>query len=142
MQDVLCGISRPTHFSGVATVVAKLFNIVEPDTAFFGRKDAQQLLVIETLVRDLDIPVAIVGCETVRESDGLALSSRNRYLSAKERKLALAVPRALDLARKRIAEGERDAMRLLGDMANVLAERVAHGDRTTARWSMPTLWKT
>jgi pantoate--beta-alanine ligase len=122
-QDVLCGISRPTHFSGVATVVTKLFNIVEPDKAFFGRKDAQQLLVIQTLVRDLDIPVEIVGCETVRESDGLALSSRNRYLSPKERQLALAVPRALDLARKRIAEGERDAMRLLGDMANVLVER-------------------
>jgi pantoate--beta-alanine ligase len=122
LQDTLCGLSRPGHFAGVATVVTKLFNIVEPDRAYFGRKDAQQLLIVQTLVRDLDLPVEVVPCEIVRDSDGLALSSRNRYLSPKERKLALAVPRALDLARQRIAAGERDAILLLGDMANILVE--------------------
>ncbi|HLX63289.1 MAG TPA: pantoate--beta-alanine ligase [Planctomycetota bacterium] len=125
LQDQLCGISRPSHFRGVATVVAKLFNIVQPTRAYFGQKDAQQLLIIETMVRDLNFAVQIVPCEIVREPDGLALSSRNRYLSPKERKLALAVPRALDCARAAIKSGERDAMKLLGNMANILAENDA-----------------
>lgn len=121
LQDQLCGLSRPGHFRGVATVVAKLFNIVQADRAYFGRKDAQQLLIIETLARDLNFDVEIIGCETVREPDGLAMSSRNRYLSPKERKLALYVPKALDYARKEIKSGERDAMEILGGMAEILA---------------------
>lgn len=125
LQEQLCGISRPSHFRGVATVVAKLFNIVSPTRAYFGKKDAQQLVIIERMVRDLNFDVTIVPCETVREPDGLAMSSRNRYLSANERKLALAVPRALDGARKAINAGERDAMKVLGDMANILAENDA-----------------
>lgn len=120
LQDTLCGMSRPGHFRGVATVVTKLFNIVRPDRAYFGRKDAQQLIIIQQMTRDLNFGVEIVPCEIVREPDGLAMSSRNRYLSPKERKLALAVPRALDLARKEIAAGERDAMEILGEMANIL----------------------
>jgi len=123
LQDQLCGISRPGHFRGVATVVAKLFNIVAPDRAYFGMKDAQQWVIIETMVRDLNMNVALVACETVRDPDGLAMSSRNRYLSAAERKLALAVPRALDHARAAIAGGEHDAMKLLGEMAEILAEK-------------------
>jgi pantoate--beta-alanine ligase len=122
LQDTLCGLSRPGHFRGVATVVTKLFNIVEADRAYFGRKDAQQLLIIETMVRDLDMNVSIVPCETVREPDGLAMSSRNRYLSPKERKQALAVPKALEIFRKEVAGGERDAMEIVGEMANLLAE--------------------
>lgn len=125
LQDNLCGLSRPGHFRGVATVVAKLFNIVQPDRAYFGRKDAQQLLVIQTMARDLDYPLEIVPCETLREADGLALSSRNRFLSAKERKLALAVPRALDHAREEIANGERDAMEILEGMAEILSSNSA-----------------
>ena len=122
LQEQLCGLSRPSHFRGVATVVAKLLNIVQPDRAYFGMKDAQQLLIIETMVRDLNMNVAIVPCEIVRESDGLAMSSRNRYLSDKERKLAHAVPRALDCFRAAVKSGERDAMKIVGEMASVLAE--------------------
>ncbi len=123
LQDQLCGISRPGHFRGVATVVAKLFNIVAPNRAYFGMKDAQQFLILETMVRDLDMPIALVPCEIVRDPDGLAMSSRNRYLSASERKLALSVPRALDHCREAVRGGERDAMKLLGEMAEILAEK-------------------
>ena len=123
LEEPLCGMSRPGHFRGVATVVTKLLSIVRPDRAYFGRKDAQQLLVIETLVRDLNLGCAIVPCETVREPDGLALSSRNRYLSAAERKQALAIPRALDCCRTEVKKGERDAMKLLGEMANLLGDQ-------------------
>ena len=123
LQDYLCGISRPSHFRGVATIVAKLFNIVQPDRAYFGMKDAQQLVIIETMVRDLNMNVKIVPCEIVREPDGLAMSSRNRYLSERERKLALAIPRALDCCRAAIKGGERNAMKVVGDMANILAEK-------------------
>ena len=94
----LCGKTRPGHFRGVATVVTKLFNIVRPNKAVFGLKDYQQLLIIRRLNEDLNLGVDIVGVETVRESDGLAMSSRNRYLSAEERRAALIVPRILDLA--------------------------------------------
>lgn len=113
MQAVLCGKSRPIHFRGVATVVLKLFNIVQPDAAFFGQKDGQQARLIQQMVRDLDVPVAVVVCPTVREPDGLALSSRNQYLSAEERKNALVLSQSLAEARERIAHGERegDALR-------------------------------
>ncbi|HWX23761.1 MAG TPA: pantoate--beta-alanine ligase, partial [Vicinamibacteria bacterium] len=103
------GERRPGHFRGVATVVLKLFGIVEPDRAYFGEKDAQQLGVIRTLVRDLNVRVEIVGCPTVREPDGLALSSRNSYLDAEERKAAPVLYRALRGAEELFAKGERDA---------------------------------
>ena len=101
----LDGRSRPTHFRGVATVVSKLFNIVQPDIAFFGQKDAAQVAVLRAMVRDLNIPVDLAVCPTVREPDGLALSSRNRFLTPTQRREALAIPRALDAARTLAASG-------------------------------------
>jgi pantoate--beta-alanine ligase len=109
LQDVLCGASRPGHFRGVATVVLKLFNIVQPDVAYFGQKDAQQARIIRQLVRDLDVPVRLRICPIVREADGLALSSRNQYLDAEQRVAAVVLSQALDEARARVAAGERDA---------------------------------
>jgi pantoate--beta-alanine ligase len=109
LQDVLCGVSRPGHFRGVATVVLKLFNQIQPDQAFFGQKDAQQVLLIRQMVRDLDLQVMVVSCPTVREPDGLALSSRNQYLDATQRRNAPALFHALQEARARIEAGERDA---------------------------------
>lgn len=103
----LCGAFRPGHFRGVATVVLKLFGIVQPDRAYFGQKDAQQLAVIVRMVRDLNVPVTIVPIPTVREPDGLALSSRNKHLSTDERQIAPAIYRALSLAGAQIAAGER-----------------------------------
>lgn len=108
LQDVLCGASRPGHFRGVCTVVLKLFNIVQPDAAYFGQKDAQQLLIIRRMVRDLNLPIEIRAVETVREFDGLALSSRNRYLTPEERKQAETIYRSLEHARQLIESGERD----------------------------------
>ncbi|SHF49863.1 pantoate--beta-alanine ligase [Desulforamulus putei] len=112
VSEPLCGASRPGHFRGVATVVTKLFNIVRPDMAFFGQKDFQQVLVIKRLVEDLNMDVRIVDLPIVREADGLALSSRNVYLSEEERKAALVLSRSLSLARQWVAEGEKDIARL------------------------------
>ncbi|MGZ4138419.1 MAG: pantoate--beta-alanine ligase [Actinomycetota bacterium] len=113
----LCGRSRPGHFDGVATVVSKLFNIAGPCRAYFGRKDAQQLVIIERLARALNFPVQVVGCDIVREPDGLALSSRNVYLGADERRAALVLKRALDEAATVAEGGETDARRIASSMA-------------------------
>ena len=112
LSDRLCGKSRPGHFRGVATVVAKLLNIVEPSLAVFGQKDAAQVAVIKRMVRDLKIPVKIEVCPIVRESDGLALSSRNAYLSPDERKMALVLHASLQRAQKLFDDGERDASKI------------------------------
>ena len=123
----LCGASRPGHFRGVCTVVAKLFNCVQPDAAVFGQKDAQQVLVIQRMVRDLDFPVEIVVAPIVREADGLAMSSRNVRLAPAERRAALGLSRALALARDAFAGGERDSAVLRQRLACELA---ASGLRT------------
>jgi pantoate--beta-alanine ligase len=121
ITEVLCGAHRgPGHFDGVATVVAKLLNIVTPHAAYFGQKDAQQILVIRRLVRDLDIPVRIVACPIVREPDGLALSSRNVYLDAVARRRATALNRALDAAEMTVARGETSAGAVLDAARSVL----------------------
>jgi pantoate--beta-alanine ligase len=106
-QNVLCGVTRPTHFRGVATVVLKLFNIVQPDVAYFGQKDAQQARILEHMVRDLDVPVRMRICPIVREADGLAMSSRNQYLDPAQRQQATILHRALAAIRQRIDAGER-----------------------------------
>ena len=109
LGEALCGASRPGHFQGVATVVAKLFHVVQPDRAFFGQKDAQQALIIRTMVLNLNWPLQIEVCPTVREADGLAYSSRNRYLSVEERTQATVLYRSLRLAESLIHSGERNA---------------------------------
>ena len=121
LTERLEGASRPGHFRGVATVVLKLFNLVQPHRAYFGEKDAQQLRVIRRMVTDLNLPVEIVPCPTVREPDGLAMSSRNVYLSPEERQQALALSRCLDLARSLVREeGLRDAAELRQRLQNFL----------------------
>ncbi|MCH7858014.1 MAG: pantoate--beta-alanine ligase [Gemmatimonadetes bacterium] len=121
LAAVLEGVSRPGHFRGVATVVAKLFNIVQPERAYFGQKDGQQLVVIRQMVRDLDFPVEIVAVPTVREPDGLAMSSRNTYLSPDERSAATVLYRALMRAQELHLDGEHDAEVLRAAMSDVLA---------------------
>jgi len=121
VTEPLEGECRPGHFRGVATVVLKLFNMVGPDIAFFGRKDFQQCLVIKQLVRDFDLPIEIRICPTVREADGLAMSSRNVYLSAEERKQALALSRALKKAEQAVAAGERDVWKIRDTLQTELA---------------------
>jgi pantoate--beta-alanine ligase len=121
LEDRLCGRSRPGHFRGVCTVVLKLFNIVRPDAAFFGWKDAQQVIILRRMAADLDLDVRVEALPLVRAADGLALSSRNSYLSAEERKAALVLSRSLAEARRRIGEGERDA----GVISRSIAEAVA-----------------
>ena len=121
LRDRLDGASRPGHFDGVATVVAKLFHIVQPDAAFFGQKDAAQVAVLRRMVRDLNLPVEMILCPTVREADGLAMSSRNRYLSPEERRQALVLWRALQVAEALVKNGEQQSARLLDAMRSVFA---------------------
>jgi pantoate--beta-alanine ligase len=112
LGDYLCGAKRPGHFRGVCTIVSKFFNIIRPDRAYFGEKDFQQLAIIQQMTLGLSFSTQIVACPTVRESDGLALSSRNSYLSDVERRAARVIPKSLDLARNALAGGERDATTL------------------------------
>ena len=116
------GVCRPGHFRGVATVVLNLFQIIPADRAYFGQKDYQQALVIQRMVADLNVPLQVVVCPTVRELDGLAMSSRNRYLSPSERKQALALSRALNVVQDQFARGERDAAALKAQMLRVLED--------------------
>lgn len=133
MPKQLCGKTRPIHFRGVCTVVSKLFNIVTPDKAFFGQKDAQQLAIIRRMVRDMSYGIEIVGCPIVREADGLAKSSRNTYLSAEERKAALVLSKAVFLGEKLVREGETDADKLVSEMkACIEAEKLAKIDYVSA----------
>lgn len=118
--DRLDGASRPGHFTGVATVVAKLFHLVNPDRAYFGQKDAAQLAVLRQMVRDLNFDVELVGCPIVRDEDGLALSSRNKYLSAKEREDALVLHAALLRMEEMIAQGERQSVTLVRSGMEIL----------------------
>ena len=118
LPKALCGASRPTHFRGVTTVVAKLFNLVQPDRAYFGQKDAQQVIVLDRMTRDLDFPVRLVVCPTVRESDGLALSSRNVYLDAEQREQAVVLSQALAEAEELFEKGERDPNKITEHIHN------------------------
>jgi len=120
LTDNLCGSNRPTHFRGVCTVVAKLFNIIQPDIAYFGQKDAQQLAVIRRLVRDLNFSVEIRPCPTVRDPQGLALSSRNDYLTPDQKQNALCLSQALDRARELIASGTTDSPTIINAMQSII----------------------
>lgn len=133
MPKQLCGKTRPIHFRGVCTVVSKLFNIVQPDYAFFGQKDAQQLAIIRRMVRDLSFGVQIIACPIVRESDGLARSSRNTYLNPEERQAALCLSRAVFAGQAAAEQGERDAKAVLKRMTDIIeAEPLARIDYVSA----------
>jgi pantoate--beta-alanine ligase len=121
LADRLCGARRPGHFNGVVLVVSKLFNIVQPDIAVFGQKDAQQLIIIKRLVQDLNFPVRIISAPTVREPDGLAMSSRNVYLSPTQRAQSTVLYKSLQRAKALIESGERDAKRVIAEMERVIA---------------------
>ena len=128
LSETLCGRTRPIHFKGVCTVVSKLFNIVTPDRAYFGQKDAQQLAIIRKMVQDLNFDIQIVGCPIVREDDGLAKSSRNTYLSTEERKAALCLSRAVKKGQEVIGAGVKAEV-VLGEMCAVIeAEPLAKTD--------------
>ena len=118
LTENLCGKTRPTHFQGVCTVVAKLFNIITPNRAYFGQKDAQQLAAIKRMTLDLNMDIEIVGCPIVRETDGLAMSSRNAYLNPEERKAALILSRALKLGKELMQQGETDVKTIVDAMVN------------------------
>ena len=120
LSDELCGKSRPIHFKGVCTVVSKLFNIVKPDRAYFGQKDAKQLAIIKRMVRDLNFDVQIVGCPIIREADGLAKSSRNTYLGSEERKAALILSKAVKLGEDMAKSGENDAEKIVSKMKELI----------------------
>lgn len=120
LTEELCGLSRPVHFRGVCTVVNKLFNIVQPDRAYFGQKDAQQLAIIKRMVQDLNMDLEIIGCPIVREEDGLAKSSRNTYLSAEERQAALVLSKAVKLGQELVAAGETDAKKIVSEMSALI----------------------
>lgn len=129
LTDVLCGKSRPGHFRGVTTVVAKLFNIVQPDIAFFGQKDAQQALVLQKMVEDINMNLEIEVVPIVREADGLAMSSRNTYLNREERKAALVLSQSLEKARQLVEAGETSTKRIVEDVvSNICREPLARID--------------
>jgi pantoate--beta-alanine ligase len=123
ITDVLCGASRPGHFGGVATVVTKLFQITQADQAFFGQKDFQQVAVIQTMVDDLNMPIKIVPCPIVREPDGLALSSRNVYLTMEQRQQALSLHRSLQYAKQMVEQGERSTSKIVAAVRNIISEQ-------------------
>jgi pantoate--beta-alanine ligase len=121
LTEELCGLSRPVHFRGVCTVVNKLFNIVTPDRAYFGQKDAQQLAVIRHMVDDLNMDIEIVGCPIIREEDGLAKSSRNTYLSAEERQAALILSKSIKLGQEMVEKGETDTAKVVNAMKELIS---------------------
>jgi pantoate--beta-alanine ligase len=133
LSAILCGESRPTHFVGVTTVVAKLFNIVQPDLAVFGEKDFQQLFLIKKMVKDLDFPVKILGAGTVREDSGLAMSSRNNYLSATQRMRAALLYKCLQQTAASIADGERNYAKLEENAAKILENYGFEADYVSIR---------
>ncbi len=127
LTDHLCGARRPGHFNGVLLIVSKLFNIIQPDVAVFGQKDLQQLLIIKRMVRDLNFPIEIIAGPTIRESDGLALSSRNTYLNTEERHQSPVLYRALQRAKALIEQGERDSKRVIAQMKHWIESEAALG---------------
>lgn len=123
LPDHLCGLSRPGHFRGVATVVAKLFNIVKPHFSFFGQKDFQQLAVIKRMVKDLDFDVDVIGAPIIREADGLAMSSRNSYLKPDQRRSALCLFEAIRMAEKMVSEGTKNARDIISEAEKIISSR-------------------